>query len=287
MKKNDYDIVHIHGNSALMQIELTCALLAFIPTRIVHAHSTECDFKLLNKLLYPIFKISYNKSLACSKDAGEWLFKNNDFNILRNGIYCERFKFDRNQRNITRRDLDIEDKLVILHVGCFNEGKNQKFLIEIFEEICKFKKDVALILIGDGPTKKSILNEVKKKKLDGKVIFINSTNNVEKYMWGSDVLVFPSLHEGLGIVNIEAQASGLKCIVSDAVPKEAKITDNMIFLPLNKGKEIWIKEILKCSNEYKRDSSYLEVADAGFDIKVAVDKLLEIYNESYFHLNKE
>lgn len=287
MKKNNYDIVHIHGNSSLMQIELTCALMASIPMRIVHAHSTECDFKILNRLLYPIFKISYNKSLACSKAAGEWLYKNNDFDVLNNGIECKRFKFDKYERNKLRKELSIDDKFVILHVGCFNEGKNQRFLIDIFEEICKFKSDVALILIGEGPTKELILNEVKKKKIDEKVIFIESTNNIEKYMWGSDVLVFPSLHEGLGIVNIEAQATGLRCIVSDAVPMEARVTDNITFLPLNKGKEIWVEEILKYSNECKRENMYLKVADSGFDIKVTSSKLLKIYKECYFYLNKE
>ena len=135
INKKKYDIVHIHGNSATITIELFITLLKGINNRIAHCHNTQCDSFKVHKTLKPILKKIYTHGFACSKEAGEWMFGNKPFEVLPNGFITEKFKFNKEKRDKVRKKLKIEDKFVIGHVGMFNDQKNHPFILKVFENV--------------------------------------------------------------------------------------------------------------------------------------------------------
>ena len=148
LKNGQYDIVHDHGNSSMMAIELTIARFAGIKNRIAHSHNSTCPNIKVHKFLNPYFKMVYTKALACGKLAGDWLFGENNFEILPNCFHTEEFTFSQKARDMIRRKLNIEDKFVIGHIGRINEQKNQEYLLNIFEKIAAEREDVFLLIVG-------------------------------------------------------------------------------------------------------------------------------------------
>ena len=137
MKNNGYDIVHIHGNSSTMLIELIPAVLAHIPVRMVHSHNTTCSHLWLHRLLLPVFNKCYTERLACGYDAGKWLYGEKTFFELKNGIDLQNYKYNEEVRKVYRKKINAEEKIVIGHVGNFIEQKNHEFLIDAFASLIK------------------------------------------------------------------------------------------------------------------------------------------------------
>lgn len=283
LKENNYKIVHSHLNS-LSVFPLYCAWKAKVPIRIAHSHSTtnNKEFKknIIKNILKPFSKIFATNYFACSEHAGRWLFGNKTFEnnkviLIKNAIEVKKFKYDETVRNRIRKELNVENKLVLGHVGRFVEQKNHEFLIDLFYDIYKENDDAILLLIGNGPLESKIRNKVKKLQLDSAVKFLGIKDNVNEYMQAMDIFMFPSLYEGLGIVVIEAQASGLKSICSTDVPVEVKNTDLVEFIDLN-NKSKWKESVLR--TQYKRNDKSLEnIKNANYDIQQESEKLLEIY----------
>lgn len=281
-KENDYKIVHSNLNS-LSVFPLFVAYMAGIPIRIAHSHSTtnrkEWKKNLIKNILKPFSTVFATDYFACSEYAGKWLFGNRKFKkgeitIIKNAIDVEKFKYNEETRNKIRKELNIENNLVLGHVGRFMKQKNHDFLIDAFYETYKTKKDIILILIGDGPLEEQIKEKVKQLKIEEKVKFLGTKNNVNEYMQAMDIFLFPSLYEGLGIVTVEAQCAGLICLASTKVPSEVKLSENIKFLE-NK-KEIWKEEILK-NNSIQRNIDLKRVYSNGYYIKDAVRNLEKIY----------
>ena len=224
MKENKYDLVHIHGNSATMAVELLAAKHAGVKVRIPHSHNTTSDHMRIHKILKPIFDKTYTQAFACGVNAGKWLYGDNEFVVINNGIDTKRFSYNEDYRNEIRKKHNIEDKFVIGHVGVFNYQKNHKKLIEIFDKFHKINEKSVLVLIGDGDTKDEVEQLVKQKGLENDVIMIGTTNDVHKYMNAFDVFALPSRFEGFPVVLIEAQCTGLHCVASSNVSNEADIT---------------------------------------------------------------
>lgn len=236
---------------------------------------------IVKNILKPFSKMFATNYFACSENAGRWLFGNKTFNqnkvkIIHNAIETERFKYNENIRNSIRKELHIEDKFVLGHVGRFVKQKNHDFLIDIFYEVYKKNKDSILLLIGDGPLEEKIKNKVKKLKLEEVVYFLGVKNNVNEFMQAMDVLVFPSLYEGLGMVTVEAQCAALKVICSSEVPKEIKICENVKFLDFNDLAK-WINNILDKNNE--RIDCIESARKNGYEIAYEVNKLEKLYVE--------
>ena len=197
--------------------------------------------------------------------------------IIPNAIDIDRFKFNMNLRQKTRKELGLEDKFIIGNVGRCVSQKNQSFLIDIFFEIQKTNKDCNLIIIGDGPLTGILIDKVKKLKIEEKVIFAGVHKNIENFYNAMDYFVFPSLYEGLGMCLVEAQISGLKCITSSNVPLEAKISNGVQFVSLKNNRKFWAKLI---NNDIgnKVDRSKIEFLDIEkYDIKIASTKIVDIY----------
>ncbi len=282
MKDNKFDVIHAHTyyNSAL---PLYVARRSKIPIRIVHSHTTLSEYKssLIKKAYNFLSKIIIDKNanmfLACSEDAGKSLFfRNRKIIIIKNGINLNQFKFSEKARKKIREKFKIKQNEVLIgHIGRFEEEKNHIFLIQIFKCLLQKNKNYKLMLLGNGKELNNIKKLCKENQLQNKILFLGNVSNVSEIINAFDLFVFPSLFEGLGIVLIEAQANGLKCITSNKVPKEADISGKTQFLSLEDGCESWVNSILNTNIEREK----INTIHFNYDIKDTVNILVEIYNQ--------
>lgn len=243
-KQNNYDIVHVHGSSSMMAIELTIARFAGEKIRIAHSHNTMCPNMKIHRILNPYFRKIYTKALACGTVAGNWLFGENQFELLPNGFHTDLFAFDDADRKRVRGELDIEDKFVIGHVGRFNGQKNQVYLIEAFERVAKVRNDAVLLLVGTGPDFDRIKEIVDNSLYRDQIILYGVTKEMKAIYSAMDIFTLPSKYEGLPVVLLEAQIMGLPCIVSDRVTKEVDFGE-IQWLSIEDNPENWAKAILQ------------------------------------------
>ena len=270
--------------NALSIFPLMAAKKAGIKVRIAHSHSTanrkEWKKTLVKNMLRPFSKVYATHLFACSQLAGEWLFgrktqSKGKVTIINNAIDFERFVYNESERNKIRQEYKITDKFVIGHVGRFMQQKNHKFLIDVFKELKNHRDDCVLFLIGEGELSESLHDYVSKLDLTDSVIFAGARSDVEKFYNAFDCFVLPSLYEGLGLVLVEAQASGLKCLASNSIPNESNISGKVKFLKLNN--QIWVDEILKLVNQ--QDLVRKSMTCKEFNIKEEAKRLLDIYKE--------
>lgn len=282
LKIGNYDIVHDHGNSSMMAVELTIAKIAGVKIRIAHSHNSTCPNRKIHKILNPYFRKIYTKALACGVLAGNWLFGTNNFEVLPNGFHTENFAFDSTARDNIRRELHVRDRFIIGHIGRFNEQKNQSYLLKIFEKIAKKRNDSVLLLVGTGPDFKKIASLVDAHPYKNQIILYGVTLNTQALYSAMDVFVLPSRHEGLPVVLLEAQISGLPCIVSDRVTKEMDF-GNVYWQSIDADPEVWAEKLLDVSlskeidrqNYYKNHKTQITI----YDIERTVKQLEHIYVE--------
>lgn len=282
-KENKYDIVHSHMN-ALSVFSLRAAKIAGVKNRIAHSHSTaaqgEIKKNIVKNMLRPFSKIYPTKLIACSDLSGKWLYgKNTSFEILNNAIELDRFVYNEETRNIVRKELRVENKFIVGHIGRFCYQKNHELLINIFSEVYKKRKDAVLLLIGDGETKNQFKEQVHRLGLNDCVIILGNRNDTNRIYQAMDVFVLPSRYEGLPVVGIEAQASGIPLVMSDKVTKETKILESARFVPLDVSAKKWSEIILQVSTKYKRTDTREEMRKAGFEINASAKKLMKLYDE--------
>lgn len=181
-------------------------------------------------------------------------------------------------RNLIRKELDLTDKFVLGHVGRFAKQKNHEFIVDIFEEVKKNESQAVLMLVGDGELKEQIAEKIKLKGLADSVVFTGVRSDIAALMNAMDVFLFPSLHEGLGIVGIEAQATGLKTFISTGVPEEVIITNNVKRISLEKAANEWAQEeILVLKDGYDRKSETNQVRSNNYDINDVASWIQELY----------
>ena len=286
LKDGNYKIVHSHINT-LSVFSLFAAKCAGVPIRIAHSHSTtnrkERKKNLMKQVLRPFSKIFATNYMCCSELSGRWLFGDKAYNkgkvfLLNNAIDIDKYKYDEKIRIEKRHELNIDDNtLVVGHIGRFVEQKNHKFLIEIFKEIHKKNDNSILLLAGKGPLLEKIKKYVKELKLDNNVKFLGQMNDVSNLYQVFDIFCLPSLYEGLPVVGIEAQASGLPCIFSEDMTKETKILNSTIFMPLNNNSKEWCNKIIELTSKYKRNDRKEEISKNGFNIKKEKEKLEKEY----------
>lgn len=283
-----YDIVHIHGNSATITGELFLAWMHKIPVRIVHGHSSSCKHKLVDKILRPLFYKLSTGRCACSVKAGEWLFGNKSFEVVENGFDVNTYQFSMSARVGAREELAITDRYVVGHIGRFNDEKNQEFLLQLFKEYAFINQESCLLLVGTGPNYNHIKNLVDNHPYKERIILYGESKETAKLYSAMDVFVFPSKHEGLGIVTLEAQINGLPCIVSDEVPKDVALSDQITFLSLQEDKTEWLNMLDKYRGCIK-DADWLQkrkhmIVDnynsiKRFEIRENVKKLDSFYKK--------
>lgn len=284
IKENNYKIVHVHTYS-IGYFCLKAAKECQVPIRIAHSHNNETvhDFKYLPKLLLQkIYTIYANYLFACSKEAGRYLFKNKEFEVLNNAIDSKKFIYNEDIRKNMRKTLGLEDSFVVGHVGRFHPQKNHKFLINIFSKIKEKKDNSKLLLIGSGELEDDIKKQVKELSLQDDVIFLGNRKDINDLYQCMDVFLFPSLFEGLGIVAIEAQASGTPIVCSNMLPKETEVSDIYIKLDLKKPAEEWAEKVIDIANRNQvKQNLQQNIIDAGFDLSSTVKMLQNFYLEAY------
>jgi glycosyltransferase involved in cell wall biosynthesis len=284
-KEQTYKVIHGHVRSTAA-IYLSIAKKYGLFT-IAHSHSTSSGtgFSALvkNTLQYPI-RIIADVLFACSEGSGIWLYgkkavKKSNFFVLNNAIDAKAFAFDEARRNEMKRSLHIEDRFVIGHTGSFKAVKNHAFMLDVFREVQKKYNRAVLLLVGDGELRPDIEKKAREAGLEDSVIFTGLHSDVSGFLQAMDVFLFPSLWEGLPLAVIEAQASGLPCIISDTVSKEASVTELAEYYPLTDSAEKWAERILRYSGGYDRKNTYEDIVRANYDIAAAAVWLEEFYTE--------
>ena len=291
-KEKKYDIVHSNIKSVF---PLRAAKKSGVPIRIAHSHSTsnpkEWKKTLIKNMLRPFSKKYANVYFACSELAGRWLFGNKTFDegkvtIINNAIDVEKFIYNEDIRKKVRNELKEkckseinDDTLVVGHIGRFVKQKNHDFLIDIFNEMHKENENSVLLLIGQGTLQNEIKEKVDKLGLANSVKFIGQVTNANDYYNAMDVFVLPSLYEGLGMVLIEAQYAGLNCYCSEAIPKEAYLSNLLTQITLSESSSKWAEKIIDGQNKFTRKNMTEELKDSGYDIKKEAKKLEDKYFE--------
>ena len=284
-----YDVIHLHTSSWRGFLIEETAMEMGIRKVIVHSHSSGIDFvdagereKQIRE--HEFFKEQFTMEYAtdvcaCSKLAADWLYPagipREEIQILPNAVDVKRFRFDKRIREEVRQRLDVERRVVVGHVGRYSYTKNQEFLVRCFAESWKRNPALYLILMGQGE---------KIEQVQGLVDELGMKENIRCYGWrddtpdflqAMDVFCLPSVFEGLPISVVEAQAAGLKCLVSDNVTREVKITDLVKFLPLEK--ESWVEELVECGID--RDRGWMDewFDRADYSMEASCRKLLRLY----------
>ncbi|MFC0333330.1 glycosyltransferase family 1 protein [Paenibacillus sepulcri] len=260
----EYALVHAHINENSSFV-LRAARKAGVPCRIAHSHLS--DLGIDRKLPFRLYARHFMKDhpngyFACSRKAGEWLFGRRiqgqrPLIVLHNAVPVQEFAFQPEVRRSVRDELDAEGRLVIGHIGRFTHQKNHEYLIDVFQAVHRQNPKALLVLAGEGELKPGIERKVEKLGLTGHVRFLGVRSDISRLLQGMDLFLFPSRFEGLPVVLIEAQAAGLRCIVSDAVTTEADVTGRLQFVSLQEAPEVWAKRILETTYEHEDTSEAL------------------------------
>lgn len=254
----EYKIVHSHID-AMSYLPLLAAKKAGVPIRIAHSHNTQIDkdYKYVLKQMFRhrIGKVSTHQ-LACGKEAGEFLFKQDHVLVIPNAVQADEFLFHEVTRTLKRKELGVEGKFVVGHIGRFTAQKNHGFLIEIFNELQKIKPESILLLIGTGEDEEKIKTKVFELGLSQKVHFLGVRADVAQLYQAFDLFLLPSLYEGLPVVGVEAQFADLPCVFSHTVTNEVAFSDKCYFVDLNCSAEEWAKAIVQLPNQKRMANRY-------------------------------
>ena len=279
----EYKIVHTHTHKE-MGVVLKSAKRAGVPCRIAHSHNSRPDLPKIMKL-YKMWTGRDIEScsthlLACSHEAAEWLFprRHKQAAVWNNAIDLDKFGFVPDTRAKYREMLGIpENAKVIAHVGRFADQKNHKFIIKLLNRLTKADESVWAILIGDGP----LFDEIKAESESDRIIFLGQRSDVSELLTASDMFLFPSHYEGLGIVAVEAQASGLFCLASEGVPAAADIGTGLFErLSLAEGEDVWNKRILELLDAADSDRR-AELSARSIDTDYNIRKIGKMAEEFY------
>ena len=279
----EYKVVHAHIYGPTSVFLPICR--KFGVYTIAHSHTCSPENGLRQKIvdLYTVpVRNMADYLFACSQNSGEWMFgkdvaKRNNYQVLKNGIIIDDFKFNQQYREQIRNEFSIEDKLVIVNVSRFHIQKNHDYLVRIFAKIKQLNNDVVLLLVGDGERRAEIQRTANELGVGDSVIFAGVRSDVNKMLSAADVFVMTSFFEGLPVSLIEAQASGLPCVISDTVSQEVAITDLIKFCPLDAGVDAWAKTVLE--SVAPREDKTQQITLAGYDMKATAQFLQDFYLE--------
>jgi len=287
-KKNNFDFVYFNYSSSWNYMPLKLAKKYTKAMLICHSHNSYYShtfnntilMKLLNKINDKgkrIFNEYADLKIATSKEAALWMFDTlNNVSIINNGIELKKFKFDNVARKKLRTKLDIkENEKLVGFAGVLQTRKNPIFAIKVFADYVIQNPKSILLIIGNGPLKNEVEELAKQLEISNKVRFITYTNELNKWYSAMDILLFPSLYEGFGLVPLEAQVSNLSVLASDRVAPQVFATKNITKISgFDKG--IWSKrlESLASTNEQKRD--WLDPALENFDVEKQANEIANL-----------
>lgn len=278
VRENDYHIVHRHTGSAFGYFDLRAAKHGGADHLILHSHNNRAGNNMLHYFAKTFLSINC-EHLACSEEAGRWLFgPNSSFMIINNAIDCDKFRFRPEVRNRIRQELQLEDKFVIGHVGRFEDQKNHLRMLKIFKAVLKRRPNSVLVLVGIGSLQDQCMQLAHNLGISDQVLFLGARADVPELMQAFDLFLLPSLYEGFPFVLVEAQASGLVCAASTNVPAECNVTGNVYFIDLEKADSEWADKVLEYSKLMTDRSKYAEkMKEQGYDINQNAMELCSYY----------
>lgn len=284
IKEGKYDIVHVNMPGHVGFETLKMARQYGIGKRIFHAHNPRNNLNLKTVISTKVYDYLLQREatelVACSKSAGNSRFGNKDFEVLKNVIDTDRFVYRLEDRRYIREKLHIEKKVVVGVVGRFAAQKNPEFLLECFAEYNKLNKESVLLWIGDGELQEKIQDRAKNMGLKGACLFVGRKNNIEKWYSAMDLFLLPSKFEGMGIVFLEAQCTGLPCFGSTNVPIETEVTELMHRISLKQEANYWataMKKVTDMSGDRRSRAS--EFINAGYTHEATKSDLLNMYEK--------
>lgn len=249
--------------------------------RIFHAHTNSMDdvrFRQLKRILMRVNNFLSTDFLASSKESGDFYFSKDKkkFIVFKNSIDVNSFTFNKEIRIKLKKELNLSDEFVIGHTGRFTYAKNHSRIIEIFKILNKKVPNSKLLLIGDGPLREELESLVDKYSLSSSVIMTGTKDNINDYLQVMDVFLLPSFFEGFCISLLEAQASGLPCIVSKNIPKEVELTNLVEKLDLEDNNDLWVAKI-EDKQSFLRINHSSSIITNGYDTKENAKKLQKFY----------
>lgn len=284
IKEGKYDIVHVNMPGHVGFETLKMARQYGIGKRIFHAHNPRNNLNLKTVISTKVYDYLLQREatelVACSKSAGNSRFGNKDFQVLKNVIDTDRFVYRLEDRRYIREKLHIEKKVVVGVVGRFAAQKNPEFLLECFAEYNKLNKESVLLWIGDGELQEKIQDRAKNMGFKGACLFVGRKNNIEKWYSAMDLFLLPSKFEGMGIVFLEAQCTGLPCFGSTNVPIETEVTELMHRISLKQEANYWataMKKVTDMSGDRRSRAS--EFINAGYTHEATKSDLLNMYEK--------
>lgn len=255
-----------------------------IPVRISHSHNAPRGFDLKSIIRYYFranLKPQVTHMFTCGEEAGIWLYgkkKQDHVIMMNNAIDAKLYQYNPAVEEEMRKELGLEGKFVIGHVGRFFPQKNHTFLVDIFAEVYKQNKNAVLLLVGGGELETEIKGKVEELNLTEAVKFLGVRSDIHRLMQAFDVFILPSLFEGFPVTMVEAQAAGLPCIISDQVPPQCAITDNVEIISLQQSPQQWAERLLTYQNTQKQNT-YETIVKQNFDIKANAKWLQQFYLE--------
>lgn len=285
-----YDAVHSHMNYHGGLVALA-AKLAGVKTIVCHAHNTEdvteqtLKRKMETVVLRNLMHTCSSNLLACGKEAGKFVFgENAKFKIINNAVDIEKFKPADEEMNkeikLLKDKYHLNNKLILGHIGRFNIQKNHKFIVDILRNLKKKDSNFKFLFIGDGELKEEILNSIKDDELEDNIVYLGLQSNINIWLNIMDILVFPSLFEGLPVVLVEAQSTGLPCIISDKISPDVDLGLNLVkFISIDNGTDIWVNEII--NNDMKRENNKEKIKEQlkveGYYLEDNIEMIKGIY----------
>ncbi len=300
LRERRYDVVHCHG-LLLVGFIMFLAWLEKTPVRIAHGHNTRPTggpvstagalAMVLNRVLARIFS---THAVGCSSEAAAALLGRGwrdgvQYKVIHCGINLA--PFEAPLASSARDELGVpRGTRLIGHAGSFSIAKNHRFLVEVAADVFRRRPDVMLLLVGEGALRASIEQLSVDLGIRSRVIFAGASARVPELMRSAmDVFLLPSLHEGLPLVLLEAQAAGLPCLVSDVVSHEAVISEGSIqFLSLASGAGAWGDAILSLLEKPVRRPDLLpQMANSDFNAVVSARRLEDLYGAARAHIGRE
>lgn len=281
-----YHAVEINMTAPFMIIQ--CAVVARLfgaRIRVVHAHDSVKNERrtkrILKGLFKPLVRVLATHLWACSADAAAYLYglrtvERGGWELVQNGVNADRFAYSEVARRRIRSELRIEDETCVGVVGRFTEQKNQSFVLPIARAARELALPLRFVMVGDGPLLEQVRSEAATAAQGRDLQFLGARKDVPELMSAFDVVVAPSRHEGFPLIGLEAQASGLPLVVSDAWPPEMDLRGNVQFLSLRDDPARWALAIAN-SRAQVRSAGVADVTAAGFDRTSTARRVENLY----------
>lgn len=279
IRREDFDIVHVHGNSATLAVEMTAAWLGGAKVRIAHSHNTYCMHPHFNKLLNPLFQWMTTDRMACGVEAGRWMFGKRPFEVIPIAADPLVYRYDPSRREAARAAMGIgTDEALLGVVALLSPFKNHGFLLKAFALALRRNPKLKLAVIGEGPLRQELEESIRRMDLAGSVFLTGNVADVPDRLQAMDLMVLPSLYEGFPNVLVEAQIAGLPVLVSDRVTRDCDLTGLLTYLPLDA--RTWADAMAGAAFTDREAQSALgcrRLAERGYDVRVEAAKLRARY----------